>query len=146
MSMRPDAQAFDEIRIRTVPRYKESELSGDEWRISASVDFYRNGNIVHTVEGYRNVEVCCNLLPFFHSRACDDGHAYFASIDDICDQEGCGNIATVRYQKIDSYCREGHKTTPHSPEYRQFCEHHKTRGDCGLDDADQNYHDEPVPI
>lgn len=36
---RPDAQAFDEVRITTVPRWKESELSGDEWRISAKMEF-----------------------------------------------------------------------------------------------------------
>lgn len=34
-ALRPDAQAFDEIRIVTVPRYKQSGLSGDEWRIHA---------------------------------------------------------------------------------------------------------------
>lgn len=47
---RPDAQAFDEIRIFTVPSYKTSGLSGDEWRISATVEFYRNGILRHTEE------------------------------------------------------------------------------------------------
>ncbi len=42
-ALKPDAQAFDEVRIRTVPRWKESGLSGDEWRISATVEFWRKG-------------------------------------------------------------------------------------------------------
>lgn len=42
-ALRPDAQACDEIRIYTVPRYKTSGLSGDEWRISAVTEFYRKG-------------------------------------------------------------------------------------------------------
>lgn len=32
----PDYSMVDEVVIRTVPRYKESELSGDEWRISGT--------------------------------------------------------------------------------------------------------------
>gem|GEM_PF-6705725 len=43
-ALRPDAQAFDEIRIVTVPRYKTSGLSGDEWRISAMIQFFAKVN------------------------------------------------------------------------------------------------------
>ena len=45
-ALKPDAQAFDEVRIVTVPRYKRSDLSGDEWRISAEIQFYRNGVLI----------------------------------------------------------------------------------------------------
>ena len=147
---RPDAQAFDEIRIITVPRWKTSGLSGDEWRISASVIFYRSGREVHREEGYRNVEAACNFMGYFHAKARDDGHAFFAGEGDWCDQEGCSEKATVVLKMKQRFCREGF---PHKiistrlgvgiPTVRCFCEKHKTRGDCGLDDADTNY--EPVP-
>jgi hypothetical protein len=147
MSTRPDAQAFDEVRIVTVPRYKQSGLSGDEWRISAVAQFYRKGELIHEAGGFRNVETVCNFLPYLCATGIDEGHGWFASVEDKCDQEGCSEPATVRYQKISDYCQEGHKTAPVFVSYRQFCERHRTRGDCGLDDADRNYipvaHPEP---
>jgi len=42
----PDRQAYDEVRIITVPRYKNSELSGAEWRISAEVQFLHKGVVI----------------------------------------------------------------------------------------------------
>ena len=137
-ALRPDAQAFDRIEITTVPRYKMSGLSGDEWRISASVTFYRKGVQVHQV-GCRNVETACRLLAWFHANATDDGLGYFAGERSICDQEGCVNLATVRAELKMKYCNEGCSHEPYSPTYRLFCDEHKTRGDCGLEDSDRNY-------
>lgn len=136
--LKPDAQAFDEIRITTVPRFKESEMSGDEWRISAKVEFMRNGNVMFE-RSYRNIETACNHMGAAHGEACDDGKAMFGGEGDICDQEGCANLATVTYRKKFGYCREGHKSDLHNVTIRKFCERHKHRGDCGLDDADTNY-------
>jgi hypothetical protein len=33
-------QNVDEVRIATIPRYKTSDISGDEWRISAKIEFF----------------------------------------------------------------------------------------------------------
>lgn len=137
-ALKPDAQAFDEIRIRTVPRYKTSGLSGDEWRISAVTEFYRKGIKVHEV-GRGNVEYACRLLDHDYIEACETGRAFFAGEKEFCDQEGCAEKATVTYRLKARYCREGHKTEPHCIEIRRFCEAHKKRGDCGLDDCDDNY-------
>ncbi len=137
-ALKPDAQAFDEVRIRTVPRWKESGLSGDEWRISATVEFWRKGKLVHET-GMRNVETACNVLGWLHADACDNGRAYFAGEGGTCDQEGCADPATVTLRLKHRFCREGHATTPHGIEVRKFCDRHKVRGDCGLDDADVNY-------
>lgn len=138
-ALRPDAQAFDEIRIFTVPRYKESELSGNEWRIHAEVQFYRKGRLVHT-EGCLNVEIACGMLYYWHAKAIDDGKAYFAGDGVTCDQEGCSNTATRRFELLASYCREGHKGKPSDvSKYRHFCEKHKERGDCAFEDSDDNY-------
>ncbi|KKL50531.1 hypothetical protein LCGC14_2304540, partial [marine sediment metagenome] len=38
-----DDEGVDQIVIDTVPRYKMSGLSGDEWRVSGRVRFFRNG-------------------------------------------------------------------------------------------------------
>jgi len=135
---KPDGQAFDRIEIVTVPRYKESGLSGDEWRISAAIIFYRKGQEVHRVTT-RNVQSACHHLAWHHDAAVSDGKGYFAGERDVCDQEGCAELATVWYRLKNQFCREGHGTEPHRETYRQFCERHSTRGDCGLEDADRNY-------
>ena len=47
--------------------------------------------------------------------------------------------STVTYKMKKKFCREGHETIPHQTTVRKFCDTHKKRGDCGLDDADDNY-------
>jgi hypothetical protein len=136
--VRPDAQAFDEIRLKTVPRYTESDLSGDEWRISVSVKFMRKGQVV-AAKHYSNMEYAVAFLAGDYHSGVDEGKAYFGGINDFCDQEGCANQSTVTLSKKHDYCRSGHKTEVSSPTIRKFCDEHKTRGDCGLDDADRNY-------
>lgn len=138
-ALKPDAQAFDEVRIITVPRYKESELSGDEWRISAETQFYRNGVLIHSTTA-RNIEVATGHVAYHYSEACDNAKGYFAGEGNICDQEGCHNEATVYLRLLKGYNRDGSlRQLSHDGEYRAFCDRHKVRGDCGLEDADKNY-------
>lgn len=142
---KPDAQAFDEIRFITVPRYKESGMSGDEWRISVNMQFFRNGNLVHEVDTGRNIESALAYAPYLYARACDDGKGFFAGEDDYCDQEGCSNQATVTYKLLKEWCERCGKDKPaegmlgQQGIIRKFCNEHKTRGDCGLEDSDSNY-------
>jgi len=135
---RPDAQAFDEVRIITVPRYKQSGMSGDEWRISATMQFMRNGIVGHEVS-FRDVEACLKFASAEHAKACDNGKAYFAGEEGYCDQEGCHEKPTVFYELKKRYCREGHESEPIGVEVRAFCDKHSKRGDCRLDDADVKY-------
>lgn len=138
-ALRPDAQAFDEIRIVTVPRYKTSGLSGDEWRIHAEVQFWRKGVVIHT-EDCRDTQTAAGMLYGFYVQAVDAGKGYFGGDGVTCDQEGCATPATVRYRRLHHYCGDGHKSDVSEVSlYRHFCERHKTRGDCGFDDADANY-------
>ena len=138
-ALRPDAQAFDEVTIRTVPRYKQSNMSGDEWRISAEITFHRNGGAYHSAT-FSNVEIALQFAMAEHHRATDNGLGYFASIENVCDQEGCNAAPIVWYKKLSDYCNEGHKTPACKGfDIRQFCSKHATRGDCALDDADRNY-------
>lgn len=136
--IRPDAQAFDEITIKTIPRYKTSGLSGDEWRISALVEFKRKG-IVKATKTYSNVDIAARFLGKDIITVGEDGAQFFGGEGDFCDQEGCSKNGTVMLKKKKEYCRHGHESDHAFETYRLFCEDHKTRGDCGLDDADRNY-------
>jgi hypothetical protein len=147
--LKPDAQAFDEVRIVTVPRYKTSGLSGDEWRISAKVQLLRKGQVCFE-KSFRNIKTACAYLPAVHGEAYDNGKAMFGGEGDFCDQEGCSSHATVTYRKKADFCHDGHKTElGDRVKIRRFCDKHKDRGDCGMDDADRNYEPfelQPEPI
>lgn len=142
-AQKPDAQAFDEIRIKTVPRYKTSGLSGDEWRISGLIQLMRKGKVVHE-QGMANIENCAYALGFVIMRAKDEGKAFFGGGEDgKCDQEGCADNASVFYRVKQAFCTEPYEHSPRDLDrdlvIRQFCERHSKRGDCGFDDADSNY-------
>ena len=146
-ALKPDAQAFDEVRIVTVPRFKDSELSGCEWRISAEVQFYRKGKLIFT-DGCSNVENACYLVGSMHMKAVDNALGHFAGEDDICDQEGCCKPATVTYRVKKEFSRDnGHewnKPLEHLT-IRKFCDRHKHRGDQSFDDSDSNYEQITLP-
>lgn len=138
-ALKVGAQGFDEIRIVTVPRFKESELSGDEWRYHADMQFFRKGKLICS-SGARDVEMACAHLGYRHSEALDNGNGYFAGEDGICDQEGCAEKAEVWLEIIRGYTRDGdEKRLSSEGEYRNFCKRHSHRGDCALEDADTNY-------
>ena len=50
-------------------------------------------------------------------------------------------MATIFYKRLKPYTKSGDELVDHDyrNEYRQFCDRHKHRGDCDLDDADHNY-------
>lgn len=138
-ALKPDAQPFDKIVIETIPRFKDSELSGSEWRISAQVTFFRKGREVHSF-GASNVQYAAYLLGARHIEACDDAKGYFAGEGIYCDQEGCAELATWTHKKKFSYIKgTAQKNDYQSPEFRMFCDKHHYRGDCGIDDSDSNY-------
>jgi len=141
--IRPNAQAFDKIVMKTVPRWKESEMSGDEWRISTLIEFSRNGEVVHEMTwGDLNHAVkdlghmfdkSIEAMPGGYSLAGDGVH---------CDQEGCSEKATITYKRKEphcTYCGQTRGPSGFSIDLRSFCDRHARRGDCGLDDADRNY-------
>lgn len=138
-ALKPDAQGFDEIRIITVPRFKESELSGDEWRISARTQFLRNGVVIHEIGSARNIETAARHLAYRLDEAFDDAKGYFAGEGDFCDQEGCSCTETRVFKLKKGYNRDGSERRIGEGEYRRFCKKHERRGDCSLEDADANY-------
>ena len=136
-------QPYDEVRIRIVPRYKTSGMSGDEWRQHAQIDFYFKGEIVHE-DGARDVETAIMRL----------GHIFLDSTCPIptrvieiertkCDQPSCQNDAVARFMINRQTADDGSWLDPSEKEwtdwYRQFCRVHLRRGDCGREDNDDNY-------
>lgn len=144
-ALKPDAQAFDEIKFITVPRYKMSGMSGDEWRISIKMEFWRKGKLIHTEEfAGQNMEKAMTFASHNYARACDNGLGLFAGEYNCCDQEGCSKQATVTYKLKNEACNRCGDTKPAGEitgqaVIRKFCIEHKTRGDSSLEDQDKNY-------
>ena len=135
----PDAQIYDEVRLVTVPRYKTSHWSGDEWRISYAVQYLRKGRVISTVDDWE----CVKRVREVVQKHAPTDRVHLQGVGDICDQESCTEKATVTYKVKMLYDNMGVETDPyredHRPLLRKFCQDHSTRGDCGLEDADDNY-------
>jgi len=137
---KPDAQPFDEIRLVTVPRYKTSGLSGNEWRIKINYQFFRKGKLIIEDCAGHDMDSAVKLLIWWYTKAIDDALGFFAGEGDICDQEGCSEKATVKLKTKKDHCYAcGTAREWESTSYRMFCDRHSKRGDCGINDADANY-------
>lgn len=143
-ALKPDAQGFDLVQIMTIPRFKESGLSGSEWRICAEINVYRKNTLILN-QSYRDVETAAKFLPVVLATAHDSGEACFAGEGNMCDQEGCCARGIHKLYKRANYCREGHASPIMGiPSYRLFCNNHKDRGNQSFDDCNRNY--SPTPI
>jgi hypothetical protein len=106
-----------------------------------SVDFYRKG------EKLKEMTHDGQPLPFLHAV----GHLPWAHVigreDSLvpdnweakCFQPGCSEVAISTYRLKKEYGRDGKGSEPYAPTFRRFCLRHLQRGDCGLEDADDNY-------
>lgn len=140
---RPNHQAFDEVRIVTVPRWKESELSGDEWRISARIEFYLKGHLIGE-RSFGSVQSALRYGDWAAVEIGEGGGFKWPDVTAICDQEGCKEVATHKHRLKKRFRNDGSEKEMLWPEHRCFCERHRVRGDCGLDDADANYEVEAI--
>ena len=145
-----DDDYIDEIRIRIVPRYKTSGLSGDEWRIAARVELLRKGHVLLT-RSYRDPKTAADALPWLMQTASEeeDFQRLDPKIDEaLCFQPGCAEPAVAEYELKKEYCRYcaspqadgGHGRPAVFAHTRvKFCQRHLRRGDCGFQDSDINY-------
>ena len=136
-----DFEWCDEVRIRTVPRYKQSGLSGDEWRTSAVTEFLRDGEVIHT-ESTAKVEWAVAMLPGQYltvPETLDAPNPPYGADPGVCFQPGCSKEPVTTYRPRFLYDRSGNRFENKYNEHLRFCDEHKTRGDCGLEDADANY-------
>ena len=137
----------DEFRIVTIPRWKESELSGDEWRFSCRIDAYRKGVLIAQRSGGHDLQQAAialiGSLGSIGGTHIGEGWEHIAQADgfweEFCAQPTCTEKATLEFRLLNHYCRDG---KPHDYSFEErirFCDRHKRRGDCGLADADRNY-------
>ena len=144
-----DDEIIDEITFKTVPRYKTSGLSGDEWRVSTAVELKRKGEVMATGT-YHSIKDAAAHLPWFlrtwietlSEEGSDRWSKRIKADESTCHQPGCAEPATVFYSLKKQFSREGYEkdlTGYHCEVRRAFCDRHKTRGDCGLEDSDTNY-------
>lgn len=109
---RPDKQRYDRVDIYTVPRWKESELSGDEYRISCNADLYYKGNLIKQMN-FSDVDTAIRYLDGALVYWRENGES-FDHVDDsyLCDQESCASIADVKYKRLDAWTSHGDKEYP----------------------------------
>ena len=136
-------EAFDEVRIRCVPRYKTSGLSGDEWRNGAVIELLHKGGVV-AERFYTSMQAAIMYLPTFIDESITPIPEPVLDLElKYCDQPSCRNRAVNRYKIKKLYSDRGEELAPHDYPwpyfYRQFCAVHSVRGDCGLEDSDANY-------
>jgi hypothetical protein len=130
-------------------RYKTSNLSGDEWRFSYRIDDQerqggrapkrrkhevRRGRVSRcTWASVVDMDQAWTILPWKDHPG-----------DGICCQPGCANKAKSTYVMKKRYDRSCVFEMPNEGlcgqiDAREFCNEHRQRGDCGLDDANANY-------
>ena len=147
----PEDERFDRIVIEVNPRWKESELSGDEWRFSYVIKAYRKGELI-IQRSWSTLEYAVGALYYTLHIGPQDGEYFdreaWERTKILCDQPGCAEVATVFYHRKKPYTNRGAELVAETRhyQYRQFCSKHRHRGDCDLDDADHNYEQIPNPF
>lgn len=148
----------DEVRITTVPRFKESDLSGDEWRTSARVEFLRKGVVV-AHESYHDIHAALAYIARHavgtapaswkdseygeHGLTPAEHAAQVRHLDEaLCAQPGCPEEWVNEYSQTRGTEVRGASVVEPSryhDVHRRFCARHSHRGDSNLDDMDDNY-------
>lgn len=144
-----DFEVFDRITLEVEPRWKESDMSGDEWRVSVKVCFWFKGQLVW--EDYRRDMESAILLLGHDFRLCSSPIAdkiIEMEQEGYCDQPSCRQRAIARFYIKEHFSSRGERLDQSEMQgtryYRQFCEKHKHRGDCGRSDSDINYEVKPL--
>ena len=136
-----EQQRFDEVRVKTIPRWKDSELSGDEWRFHAEVEFLYKGNVIWS-HGFHDCETAMQMAITMFILDCESMKVTKQE-NSLCQQEGCANPATIKAYLKKRYCvgggNCGQEKKTYGKDYLLFCERHSHRGDCDIEDCDSNY-------
>lgn len=139
-----DHETFDRIALIVVPRYKTSEMSGDEWRHGVEVVFYFKGEEVHR-SYYSRMEYAVGFLAAEFHKAQEPIPEKVIELERSgrCDNVGCANSARYRFYPKRLTSPNGEwldmQEKANMVYFRQFCEEHYVRGDCSREDADENY-------
>lgn len=132
-------QWFDEVQIVTVPRFKTSGLSGNEWRTSAHVHLKRKGVVIHT-QRLGDVKAAAAWLAWGLMTIGETEDVSLANGHYYCAQPGCPEPVDTFYRirKLYSWAGEEVPMTKRG-QWRGFCTCHSERGDSDMEDSDDNY-------
>lgn len=146
-----DDEFIDEVTLKVEPRFKTSDLSGDEWRVSTRVSLSRKGQVLKE-RTYHRIEDAAAHLPWLlktwvEELPEEELHSFHEQLDrdeELCHQPGCSERATHVYRLLGSLTSaRGEHLHPQEAErvrfLRAFCDTHKVRGDSDLEDNDDNY-------
>lgn len=137
-----DFEPFDRIELDVVPRYKTSDMSGDEWRTSVRVRFSFKGEVVRETS-ITSMRYAMLLLAGEWVRAQEPIPNRVIELEKTkCDQPGCPNEAVSTYHLKVEFSDRGEKLDPGDSSllyYRRFCSECRRRGDCSREDSDANY-------
>ena len=146
-----DDAAYDEVRMWIQPRFKTSEMSGDEWRFSWIVQIARKGHIIrefHFGHSGQGVDSLRDALVWTTARLSSEHTPEeverWKAVDalELCDNAACSNQAQVKFKRVRHGCGRCGHTEPCSHSWDHFsrwCLEHAIRGDASLDDSDDNY-------
>lgn len=135
-----DDETIDDVSIKCIPRFKTSGMSGDEWRVSYRVVLKRKGATLFD-RLYTSLDAAITHLPWVLKVMFEGGMDGFdESAWERCHQVGCSEPATVFYRLKQVFADNGEGPIPSTLGHRTaFCARHSERGDCGREDADDNY-------
>jgi hypothetical protein len=142
----PDYEFFDEIRLVSASRWKESEMSGDEWRTIVGIELWFKGQVMARATG-RDIKTALMLTCGLIYDDLDYDKKLHLQLDqNCCDQLHCAKNAKVKLWLKKRYTPDGETiaTTAGTRCYRKFCTEHAVRGhDAGWEDRDTNYDKDP---
>jgi hypothetical protein len=122
----PKAERFDSVTVDTVERWKESELSGDEWRFSYVATFWLHGKPVAKVRGASVQDALLQAAAAFGRVKPDDGISLNDIRQDACCQPGCPNPWVVLMHPTKAGCGPDAKEW-WPGQVRGFCDRHRHR-------------------
>lgn len=138
----PDAERFDAVTLETVERWKESELSGDEWRFSYIATFWSHGQKRASISAASIADLLVRAASeYSRVKIAEPPGGYYGDLENLCCQPGCGAPWVVLLHPVKAYTVRGEALVrPYGEkDVRGFCDRHRHRGDCALDDTDPNY-------
>jgi hypothetical protein len=142
----PGDELYDAITLQVVPRFKDSELSGSQWRHSVVIRFWIKGEIVREVWRHTMDDAIMQLGGIMVG-----GGVPMEVINRnelLCDQPSCAAKATTRMTIKTEYSDRGERlheeSCEHHVAWRKFCITHSTRGTQSNEDCDDNYIKEPL--
>jgi len=135
-----DDEFCDEIRLKVIPRFKTSGLSGNEWRTGVRIELLRKGR-VYAADGFSKIHFAMLMFGSFFLKAHEPVPEEQLKYDEsLCDQPGCKDGAVNHYKLKQEFADDVAKPIPEDMEIRRkFCARHSVRGDQSYEDSDANY-------